>query len=350
MFGEESKLFGKASKLNRGNAQYPGQQPGDIPDWKERYEYNLGTEVRYSDGNYYRCLEDHVSGDFFVDLGSGKWVIFAGPGINTDNQTLYLIGNVLYITGRNSIDLSFLLDNTDSQTLSLVGTILSIVGGNSVDLTSFLDNTDAQQISLDPDGVTLRLKNGTGPDTTVDLTLFLNLPAGSVIWSGSTGDSVTVSNTNAETNITTNGHSFTVPINSLKIGDRIKIKTYARYGTGNAIRNLQFRLKMNGGTLIGSKAIALPINQSNKGVWVESIVTIRTAGLAGTLIAGMSIEIGDSSSGIAMLGDVTPSVNTKAIDTTIANTFSLSVQWSGGAPSATNTITFEEIIFEKLEI
>lgn len=350
MFGEESKLFGRASKLNKGNSQHPGQQPGDIPSWNQAYEYDLGVEVKGPDDNYYRCLEDHTSDNFVVDLGSGKWVIFGGPGINTDNQTLYLIGNVLYITGGNSIDLSFLLDNTDSQTLNLVGTTLSIVGGNSVDLSSFLDNTDAQQISLDPDGITLRLSNGTGPDTTVDLTSFLNLTAGSKLWSGSTGDSNTVQNSNAETNINTNGHSLPIAANTLKVGDRIKISTYAEYGTGAATRSIQFRLKLNGGTLIGSKSITLPINQTQKGVWIDAMITIRSIGAGGTLICAMNIQIGDASAGNLAIGDVTPSVNTKAIDTTILNTFQFSVQWSGGAPSPTNTITFEEVIFEKFEI
>jgi hypothetical protein len=153
MFGPESKLFPKQSKIkgNSGNSQYPGANPGDIPDWKQSYEYDAGTEVKAPDNNYYRCVQDHVSNNFASDLGSGKWTIFAGPGINTDHQVLSL--------------------DPDNVTLRLSG---GLVPDSTVDLTPFLDNTDDQVLSLDLDGTTLRLSNGTGSDTTVDLSPFLD--------------------------------------------------------------------------------------------------------------------------------------------------------------------------------
>ena len=112
---KESKQFPPANGGNTGdNYSLPS---GDIPPWEPGYEYDAGREVYAPDGSYYRCVTDHNStGNFATDLGNGLWSVFAGPGVNTDEQ----------------------------------------------------------QLSLDGDGVTLRLGNGTGPDTTVDLTPFLD--------------------------------------------------------------------------------------------------------------------------------------------------------------------------------
>jgi len=90
MFGPESKLFGKASKLSKSNSQYPGQEPGDIPGWMQAYEYDKGTEVMGPDFNYYRCLIDHVSNNFFIDLANGNWVIFAGPGLSISDKNFVM--------------------------------------------------------------------------------------------------------------------------------------------------------------------------------------------------------------------------------------------------------------------
>lgn len=156
LFSGESRLFPKQSQAASGGQgagdQYTGQRPGDMPDWQANFEYDAGREVLAPDGNYYRCLIDHNStGNFATDLGNGFWVIFAGAAIDTDNQVISLDG--------------------DGVTLRLSN---GLVPDSTVDLTPFLDNTDNQNISLDGDGVTLRLSNGTGADTTVDLSPFLD--------------------------------------------------------------------------------------------------------------------------------------------------------------------------------
>jgi hypothetical protein len=167
---------------------------------------------------------------------------------------------------------------------------------------------------------------------------FLTATASGVvsIISGSTSDSNTVVNSNAETDITTGGYTFTIPANTLVVGDRIRITAFGRWGT-SVTKNLQFRLKLNTVQILGTKAITLPINQTNRGV-------------GGTGMAGMDVIMGDSSSTLPLLGDTVAGVTTDAIDTTVANTFNFSVQWSVGAPSAGATITFEEILFEKLRV
>jgi len=173
---------------------------------------------------------------------------------------------------------------------------------------------------------------------------------------GSTGDSNTVTNSNAETNITTNNFDFVVAPGELIAGDRIRITAYARYSMGPATpKNLQIRLKVNSTTfgiivISATKAIAMPLNQNNKGIWIDAQIAIRSAGAAGTLISGMNLAIGDATAANPGITDVDPSVGTFSIDTTTTNTFNFSAQWSVGAPTAQATITFEEIVYEKLRV
>lgn len=192
------------------------------------------------------------------------------------------------------------------------------------------------------------LENADNPSATNP---FLTATASGVvsIISGSTGDSITVSNSNAETDILLSGYSFTIPANTLVVGDRIRITAFGRWGT-SVTKNLQFRLKLNGTQILGTKSITLPINQTNRGFWIHSRVTMRTIGVGGTVMPGMDVIMGDSSSSLPLLGDTVAGVTTNAIDTTIANTFNFSVQWSVGAPSPGATITFEEVLFEKLRV
>lgn len=173
---------------------------------------------------------------------------------------------------------------------------------------------------------------------------------------GSTGDSNTVTNTNAETNIITNGFDFVVPANELITGDRIRITAYARYSTGPAsLKNLQIRFKVNSTTfgilvISATKAIQMPAAQNNKGIWIDAQIAIRSDGAAGTLISGMNVAIGDATAINPGFTDVDPSVGTFSIDTTVTNTFNFSAQWSVGAPTPQATITFEEIVYEKLRV
>lgn len=129
MFSEESKLFGKASKLGKGkgNSQYPGQEAGDIPNWKEKYEYDVDREVMEpTKGSYYRCIVDHISTDnFYNDLSNGYWVqmssgretiLYAGTGISIfetvgpNNERVYTVnssGGAVNYSNVLFVDLSF---------------------------------------------------------------------------------------------------------------------------------------------------------------------------------------------------------------------------------------------------
>ena len=96
-------------------------------------------------------------------------------------QTLSLTGNLLEISGGNSVTLPA---NTDSQTLSIVGSTLTISGGNSVIIP------DAQTLSLN--GAALSISNGNS----------VNIPANT--------DNQTLSITGSSLSIL-NGNSVTLP-------------------------------------------------------------------------------------------------------------------------------------------
>ncbi|MGB0376040.1 MAG: tail fiber domain-containing protein, partial [Flavobacteriaceae bacterium] len=102
-----------------------------------------------------------------LTISSGNSVTLADT--NTDTQTLSLAGNVLAISGGNSVTLT----QTDSQTLSLSGQVLTISSGNSVTLAD--TNTDSQTINAALAGTTLQLRpENTTTSATVDLSSFTN--------------------------------------------------------------------------------------------------------------------------------------------------------------------------------
>lgn len=86
---KETSLFPPGGGGNQ-NGQHPGQRPGDIPTWEERFEYDFGTEVLAPNGLYYRCIADHIaSEDFTSDIAN--WALFGGPGAaDTNNQEISL--------------------------------------------------------------------------------------------------------------------------------------------------------------------------------------------------------------------------------------------------------------------
>ena len=86
---KETNLFPASGVNGSQNGQYPGQRPGDIPEWEARFEYDAGEEV-YTSGNYYRCAESHIASQVFAtDLAAGKWVIFAGPDVVTAGEMAF---------------------------------------------------------------------------------------------------------------------------------------------------------------------------------------------------------------------------------------------------------------------
>ena len=90
---------------------------------------------------------------------------------NTDDQTLLLSGDTLYISDGNNVVLSSYKDtftDTDDQTLSISGDTLYISEGNNTVLSPYKDNTDTQDLSYNSSTKVLSLTDGG----TVDLSGF----------------------------------------------------------------------------------------------------------------------------------------------------------------------------------
>ena len=135
MFGPESKLFPRASKLKGpGSSQYPGKEVGDIPDWKENYEYNLGREIMDPlSGLYYRCIEDHnATGVFANDLASGYWTLMIAPPVVPASAINY--SNVFFVDPISGNDSTGVIGRFDKPflTISTAMSYANFTGGWSL--------------------------------------------------------------------------------------------------------------------------------------------------------------------------------------------------------------------------
>ena len=106
------------------------------------------------------------------DLGT-KFVDLV-PYLNTDEQTLSIVNDTLYISNSNGVDLSAYLDDKDEQTLSLSNDTLYISNGNSVYLDyvdtsgynrNFVLNNDTLLITDDNGTLSVVLDQFTNTDT-----------------------------------------------------------------------------------------------------------------------------------------------------------------------------------------
>ena len=132
--------------------------------------------------------------------GSSTQTVGLSALSNTDSQTLSLAGQVLTISAGNSVTLSD--TNTDSQTLTLTGQVLTISSGNSVTLAN--TNTDTQTLAANLSGTDLRLQITGSSTQTVDLSALSNTDSQTLTLVGqvltiSSGNSVTLANTNTDT-------------------------------------------------------------------------------------------------------------------------------------------------------
>lgn len=141
---------------------------------------------------------------------------------NTDSQTLSIVGSTLTISGGNSVVIP------DAQTLSLNGTALSISNGNSVNLPA---NTDNQTLSLT--GNTLSILNGNSVtlptsldnDSTNELQ---NLALNGNVLSISGGNSVSLSGTQGST-------TSSMTMNCVDGGIYVDLSSFAQLFTQTSI-------------------------------------------------------------------------------------------------------------------
>jgi len=186
----ELPKFTKLAFEPTGAKQGDFWQNTDPPDNLELYLYDKGAWVKIAD----RYQELELIGNVLFLNPEGNSVDLSGY-TNTDDQTINISSNTLYIEDGNFVDLLPYLDNTDNQDtsnidgllpyvqqygadgtgtdnqdLTLVGNVLAISNdpNTDVDLIGYLDNTDNQDTS-NIDGLLTYVQqygaDGIGTDT-----------------------------------------------------------------------------------------------------------------------------------------------------------------------------------------
>ena len=97
---------------------------------------------------------------------------------------------------------------------------------------------------------------------------------------------------------------------------------------------MRFRVRLGGVIVMETESETFVENMSQRGFYVDGIVTCRSTGVAGTVMSQGGVVVG---SGVnARLWDMVETAAT-AMDTTGARVFDITVEW--GAASVNNTIT-----------
>ena len=154
--------------------------------------------------------------------------------------------------------------------------------------------------------------------------------------------SATVASSTTETTIIGTGTgSLTLPANYFTAGKTI---TFQMYGTIGSILTPTLRIKAKLGTvtLIDTTAATLTTITGTNLFSTEGMITCRSTGATGAFIGqGLALYY-TGVSGLA--GIASPSTATSAVDTTVAQTFDITVTW--GTSSASNTITSTNFVVD----
>ena len=159
----------------------------------------------------------------------------------------------------------------------------------------------------------------------------------------STGSSNTVGNTGVPTNITGTGYTYTLPINSLVVGKRLRVTFRGRYSTGVGTPQVNIRLQAGSNT-VKLVNVQLQPSQTNRGFHGEAFMTFTVIGVGGRVNASINASF-DSSNGI-LSGGINPNISYSNYNTTIAQ--SISFNWAWVNNTAQSSVTFEDVIFEVL--
>ena len=136
----------------------------------------------------------------------------------------------------------------------------------------------------------------------------------------------TVANTLTETTVFTD----TIPANSTKAGSVYKARTFGFYSTVNASDTFTIRWKIDGTTILSVQSTAA--NVTDRPIDLEAIFTIYTIGATGTVIgyAVANLDQGNKS---------TSNTTTTVIDTTSDLPVTVTIEWDAADPGNTVSIT-----------
>jgi hypothetical protein len=320
------------------------------------------------------CRDNLGSTQVYVNGQSGFVDIFGSDGANFGSTGFTTIaGSILDIQSDNNI--SIIANGTD---IIIQSTLDQIQIDGALGIT-FLNGGGTSPVRSEPQfivGLTptafnawLSLRNGsvsraalaleaqpnyTGAiqaglvwNSNVNLSLIEQQLLGNKSLSGtvgvSTGSSNTVGNTAVATNITGTGYTFTIPANSLTIGKRLRISFRGRYSTGGGGSQVNLRLQ-SGANTVKLVNVRLENNQASRGFSGEAFMNFTAIGAGGQVNAAIT-ALFDASNGV-FKGGVLPNISNSLYSTIIAQSINFNWQWVN--PSATVSVTFEDVIFEVL--
>lgn len=148
----------------------------------------------------------------------------------------------------------------------------------------------------------------------------------------------TVANTAVET---TFASQYTIPAGLLQAGSVIRLQAFGVSSTAGIAPSIQLKLKMGSTTLLDSGAITpLLGGATNAGWYMSGYLVAQTVGGSGTIEAQGSarFQTGAATSAVVSLDNTAPFT----IDTTVAQTLTLTLTW--GTASAANTTTLRELM------
>lgn len=318
-------------------------QAGSIPQWKS----DLGLQAAY--------FQPTSAGGLGAGGGNGGGLGWFYPGGVLPTQT----GNIVIDESGSSLNgWYYPLDDTSgnlTQTLQAVATVPGKVvtfekvaaTGNTCTITS----NGTEPIGVIGSPTTFVLKN-LGDRVTLISTgvtasgwrilsqfrgysglLFSNIAASSAVL-GSTGGAT--SGTGAAFD-----QSYTLPANTAKAGDRLRIKFQGTPSSGNSNDTLTITLAIGGTTIVATAAFDVT-NGGGDIFYGEVELTIRTIGSSGTFVAS-GIQ------GIGVPGTVTGKpwfLGSTAINTTTTQAITVNALW--GSSSASNSARLDMLTVERI--
>jgi hypothetical protein len=160
---------------------------------------------------------------------------------------------------------------------------------------------------------------------------------GSLVYSNTTVPAGnTVANTVTETAFTS---SYDIPANALVAGSVIRVQLRGNYGTDAVAPTIRIRVKLDSTTIIDTTATTLASAITGRGWEADIQAVARTVGATGTVNAQALLEFSTAAT-TGLLVNV-PNTGTSSVDTTTAQTVTVTVEW--GTADADNTITLQQM-------
>lgn len=176
--------------------------------------------------------------------------------------------------------------------------------------------------------------------------------ASSVAISGSGGNgsgplftstaSATVANTAVETSLIGSGvGSLTLPANFFSAGTSLRVSVAGVFGTKATPGTIRIRLKLGSTVILDTGAVTPADSITNEEWQLQTLITCRTAGATGTVIANATVPHGDGSTA-ALFGWRMVNTSTITVDTTATQTVAMTALWSTADTANTiSTTNFE---------